>query len=201
MRRRALLAASGILVAPMAGCLGTIDGTGSACEPPESSEPTNEPGTGFPSIELLADESDRDHIAVATSILRHFDATGPARIEIVVQNTSDDRQQFTFLDWPPFPADTGFHSDGETGLFLAPEDGYQVNVPDEPADGCWHIADPPATSDVLTTVELDPCETISETYGLYHVTGDTCLKAGEYRFSVADVGAQGNEWGFTVLLE
>lgn len=212
-----MLASSGLLVSPLAGCLNNDEGTNRTngdhsegdstdrsdpdCDPPNRSEPDNVPGEGFPSIELFADESDRDHIVITASLARHFDATGPAQIEIAVTNDSDEERQFTFLDWAPFPAYTGFHSDEETGLLVVPESGYQIDSPDGPTGGCWHLDDPPAASDVEETVDVEPCETVADTYDVYHVSGENCLKEGEYEFEVPDVGEQGHEWGFTVRLE
>lgn len=213
MNRRKFLAGAGMVTASLAGCISTdhrMDGTvddnpegvsESNCDPLASTNPKNEPGDEFPSIELLAESSKRDHIAIQTNLLRQFDTAGPAHIEIVVMNVSDEEQRLTFHDSAPFPPYTGFHSDEETGLFIGPESGYQIDFPDEPTEGCWQIDDVPAISDVEDTVELGPCEAISETYRVYHIAGEDCLKEGEYVFEISDMGELGHEWGFTLRLE
>ena len=193
-RRRILHAAGASSLAGFAGCLDDCD------LPSDGDISENEPGDAFPVITVEPDDSEFGDAYIAVNIIRHFDDDGPAQIRITFLNDSNREQEFVFLDSAPFPASPGFHSDGETGLFMGPEDGYGIDDPEGPTNDCWHIDDVPPIEDIEHIVDLESCEAVTETYNVYHVAGEDCLKEGEYRFEVTDIGEQGQEWGFSLFL-
>lgn len=193
-RRRILHAAGAGTLTGFAGCLDD-------CDPPSDGDISeNEPGDAFPVITVEPDDSELEEAHITINVIRHFDNDGPARLRITFLNDSNREREFVFLDSAPFPASSGFHSDGETGLFISPVNGLGVEDPEEPTDGCWYVDDVPPIEDIEQMVDLASCQTVTETYNVYNVAGEDCLKEGEYRFEVTDVGEQGHEWGFSLSL-
>lgn len=185
-----------------AGTLGALAGCLNDCELPSDGDISeNEPGDAFPMVTVDPADSELEAAHITANIIRHFDTDGPAQLRITFLNDSNRERQFVFLNSAPFPAYTGFHSDGETGLFIAPDSSAAIDEPNKAGDGCWHVHDVPPIDDIEDTVDLAACEAVTETYDIYHATGDDCLKEGEYQFEVADIGEQGHEWGFSLCLD
>jgi len=230
MERRNFLTVSAVVAAsPLAGCSGVTDPeetpteeteTPSTDEPPEcddlsdNDESDNEPGDGFPSISVESDVPELDGVQLATSIVRHFDEAGPARLRVDFLNDGGERKTFSFGSFQPF---TGIVAESEEQedefLALIPESSsgwtYDGEIPDEPVDDCWILQDDEniLVDDLPTEVELEACETISMEYDVYDLgpnpageDGDECLAEGEYRFIDSDVGEMGYEWGFSLFV-
>lgn len=222
-RRRTLAAVGTAFSYSLAGCLGDLlgDGTqpsptstdgdeadngGQSCDTPTGGDKTNdEPGEGFPSVRVEADDSNHEHAEVTLELIRQFDETAPARLRITFTNVSSEQREFVFGAVQPFSNVGGDHVRESNHLVAYPEDGAGVDtlaeLPDGPSNGCWQLPENsvgiPA---ILKRLELAPCEAVSMEYDLHDYASDPCLAAGEYRFEEDDLGESGVEWGFSVFL-
>lgn len=209
-RRTVLSGAGSAFLVPLAGCAdavwGTTEENDHSCEPQSDADVAdNDPGEDFPTISVESDESQLEHTNIAVEVVRHFDADGPARLRITFTNTYREARTFEFGPIQPFSDVSGTHVSRDASLLLHPGAhrgfGMEDDVPEAPENGCWQIPDTMvAVSDLLTTPELAPCESLSREYDLYAFLGETCLAEGEYRFEDHGVGEIGYEWGFSVFL-
>lgn len=218
-RRRDILATTGTaFFCSLAGCVGNLLGEGGSqssptptdgeqsCKAPPAGDVTDEePGEGFPSVRVEADDSDHEYARIAVKIIRQFDETAPARLRITFTNVSSEQREFEFGPTQPFSEIHGSHKNQQNELVLYPDDewgaDYYGEFPDGPSNGCWQFPKKRVgVPQVPTTKELAPCEAVSMEYDLYDYANETCLVEGEYRFEEGDLGEDGVEWGFSVFL-
>ena len=239
MKRRTLLAA--VCAGTVSTTSGCLDGLGTADDEPTETdadnddgteEPTpepvncpslsdgdatdNEPGEGFPRVEVRSGTPELDDVQLATEVVRHFDETDPARLEVTFMNDGDETKRFAFGPIQPLSNLLAFHTDDDAGrLFLKPTEGtgyeYHGDIPGEPTDGCWVLPDDETvfTEDLPTEPQLDPCETLSMTYDLYYDGSKPedadedheCPRGGEYRVEAETVGDYGHDWELTITVE
>jgi hypothetical protein len=185
MQRRAFLTAAGACgAAALAGCLG------------ESVAPAS--GSTHPTLSVETDPTP-DDVSVTVSVLRGFDAEGPARLRIALTNEGSDDLSAIFGTVPPFTDLHGEQVGGNAQLLLVPTDHQRKQrvIPDTPIEGTWRATGDVATNATAIMTDVPPDETMSQTYDLLAGPDTEGLPAGEYRFEERDyLGIE--TWGFTV---
>lgn len=174
-RRRALRVLAATPAAGLAGCLSG----------PTSQVATTEPA---PAVDL----------SFTASVEQPFTAEHPARVELALENRSDERVTMTVAHGieGPFSAVEGSHLDTDATLllFADPSSGDhrtppgtpcrsdESALPDSRTDGCWRPACEYALLHAHASVTLGPDERLAWPYVVLDGFNDTCLSAGTYRF-------------------
>lgn len=195
MKRRRLLALTGGVAFPVAGCIDQpTTGTTTDEVVAEVSEKFDQPAIGIRyRVELIE--------SVATS-------EQPARLRLSLENTADSRLLLGE------ERDVLFHhreSDNQT-LYLHPATDEDWTGPVEP--GCWQMTDYVAIPEYYGTISLDPNESIqadSYIYGHPDLSDSDCLPIGAHTIrtsgNIEDADSIGKDaddadfdWGFTLQL-
>lgn len=179
MNRRKLLAGVGcVLSTAITGCLSEAPtvGRGGNEGTPENDGNNSESGVRTPDVETGVDEPTQD-VRLNVELRREFSESYPGKIAVIVGNGASEYREF---EYPPSPISHGEHESLNAHI----KADYSATEYDEPPDeGCWRSPDPLGGEPSLTTVELEPGESISEEYILVAPSDDEyCLPDGIYQF-------------------
>lgn len=160
---------------------------------------SSDPST-FPSLSVETD-APPDGLAVDVSVVRGFDADGPARVRIAVENAGGGERTLLFGAIPPFTSLWGEHRTSDARAVLVPIDQTRkaAVIPETPADGTWRATGDLAVNMTAVQVSVAPGERIERTYAVLAGADSDRLRPGAYRFEADDYAGEG-PWGFTVTV-
>lgn len=139
-------------------------------------------------------------LSATVSVVREFDADGPARIRIELSNDGDRERTPIFGVTPPFTKLRGEQVEGEAEAVLVPVDRpHMVEVIPESPDGEWRATDDFGVNATAVQVTLSPGDRLGRTYAFLGAADGEGLAAGEYRFEAEEYAGDGS-WGFTVAV-
>ena len=203
-RREVLRIAGSSLTLSIAGCEAIDDADPDRTEPSvvspttggtpsptgtQSRTPTPDTPSATPTVALSPVTT--DDVAVGVEVLEHFTDEHPARIEIAIENTSEQQYELdgNFID--PFPIFTDDESDDDPTLILIPEETKYIHprpddanlVPEEPIDGCWAVDYDYVINPIGWRGLTHPGTVLTNSYTVLEYQNETCLPPDSYRVS------------------
>lgn len=194
MHRRGFLSTLGVAAATaVAGCTAVRSPNSNDGTPTDASAP-------YPSLSVEADPVSDPELSATVSVVRGFDAEGPARIRIELENAGDRERTPIFGVTPPFTELWGERVDGEGRAVLVPVDRpHMARVIPETGEAGWRATDDFGINATAVQVPMAPGERIGRTYAFLAAAETDGLRAGEYRFEAREYAGDG-DWGFTVVV-
>ena len=132
----------------------------------------------------------------------------PPELRLELTNAGSRTTELGFGPTPPFSAPLAESADGESRLLLFHPETGPHSAPDTRTDRCWRLdgEELVAVKSILTVEQLEPSDTLSETYTLYNMPENgACFPDGSYTaegaaFLPADSGRE-LRLGITVRIE
>lgn len=192
--------------------------TTSNCQPVSESTVSTTVADDFRHLSVVGDQPPATHrVDIGVTVRQQFTAESPAELSVQFTNEASSSRTFQFAPVAPFTPANVRHTEREARLQLVPQlsngfsvvdtddDGEFDPVPTTPTDSCWSATDEIYFADSFSAVELDSCESVSQTYSVVgHPANDGCFSSGTYRTESTwyiDTVEDGKTWGFTVTIE
>lgn len=115
----------------------------------------------------------------SAELLRSSTSSDPAKIRLSLTNTASEQVQLGFGPTPPFSMPLPNSTDRRVPVLFHPEMGDNGKIPTTQENGCWRVqSELISIYDLLEQRQLEPDETISNTYVLLAQKGTETAKNG-----------------------
>lgn len=145
----------------------------------------------------------RDDFKFDMSVKKQFSENHPARINTTLSNISDSPITISTGPTPPFTTYLSGSESDKHRLILNPnvsEDrnpldwiGENDPIPNTDENLCWNVPQDVTIDEISRVTEIEPEETIRQTYDVYRYQSEKCLQDVDYEFKdtfSVEMGAQ-----------